>query len=273
MGKLYRLYQQYEEECLVFLAICVIVLLLMDIFKSNSNIGAKEIVTAVAAITSSFFLYLSFRENRKRLDILIHEPDFNILEKQVSEQEQKVNEEVFTYKLNDITNPLNYPGENLKRIKYNDFCISIYGLFSHIQSLDSYKKCILLLNNQDKVKLNWNDVPAAQRLSNALHTVELNISFLFDYYADLMFLFDSIEKSLIIRERKVSLFKRLNKLHREYSLLLEDYYNENGIGYKLREFKMIFVFLDELKIIGSGFDTNYLVPYTHINKINEKYGL
>lgn len=273
MKKIIALYYKYEEEFLVFLAINVIALLLIDIFNDNSNIGVKEVLTAVAAIISSFFLYMAFRENKKRNDILIYEPDYNILEKQVTEQEKKANEEVFFYNISDVMDNLNYPVANLKKITHTNFCLEIYGLFAHIENEVSYKKCLQLLNDSDKIILKEEDVPEAQKLSDALSAINTNIEFLLRYYVELMFLFNSIEKSLIIRERKISLFNRLNKLHREFSIVIEDFENKNSLGYRLREFVMIYVYWNELKKTGSGFDNNYLVPYSFIKKINERFGL
>ena len=164
-------------------------------FGEYLNEKTAEILIAVAAIVSTIFLFLAFRESKISNEIKIYETDYNLLEKEVTAKEIKAKEEVFFYKISEIVTILNYPEANLKEITFKNFYLDIYGLFKHIEGENSYNKCLLLLNNSDKVTLVSVDVEEAQKLSEALTAVHLNINCLIHYYVGLMLLFNSIEKS------------------------------------------------------------------------------
>jgi tRNA-dihydrouridine synthase len=141
----------------------------------------------------------------------------------------------------------------------------------HIQGQETYKKCMLLLENKDKVDLINNDVADIQKLSTTLTTININISFLLQNYIGIMRLFYAIDKLLTRPEHKKSLYRRLNQLLKEYSILIEDYDNKNGVGYALREFVMITLSWNVLRKSKTSFDNSFLAPYSIIKRINDKY--
>lgn len=214
MKKIINFYTNHNEEFLAFLIINVIALLLIDIFKSNTNLGVKDLLTACAAVASTFFLYLAFRETTRQ-------HFYKILEQQVTEMTEMVKHQVFINTTSLFTSEEDSIMRKCVTIRYNKFIYPIKTLFNELEQNSDYKLCILLMGEEQKINLASEIALKLGDLQKTLSIIHDNIVKIFTFYIDMTNLYMRIDKFNINSDLKALLVARLNASINEYFLLFE----------------------------------------------------
>lgn len=256
------------------LLIIIVVMALIDVYGTDISSNSVNVIVAVAAGASTFFLYLAFKESKKSNLIRIYEPEFSYLEQQVSAQEIKSHEALFLTNANHISVALNYPLKSIKGITYKSFLIDLSKLISVIRSNSMYINCISLLDGKEKVQLPNNVfiISDAKKISSIVDIVQhsfvtLNNNFMNHYY-----LYRSIDNSQVITEQKVILLNRMNIISKEYFTLTDQFLNKVGLAESLSGFQIFeFTMKKELKKHDNNFNVSILSIVSAIEEITSKY--
>jgi hypothetical protein len=271
-----RLFKDFNS--IIIILIILIVPLYIIYFGKYLDDKTVNILIAVAAIVSTCFLYLAFRESKKSNQLKIYEVEFSYLENRVREQEKKANERIFSSEdiefINDII-PLSR--DLLKNVTYSRFVHTLSAVFSTVEKDPTY---ILIKEKYGKnghhfVPIDKNGSKIIE-LSSALEKLQMSIfRVASESFMDIAILYKSIHYSSILKEQKELLINRLNRISADYSYLAKNKDKESEVLSVLKNFKNFEVTangeINEVKIRNSGFLDSFFYESFGFEDIMEQY--
>lgn len=202
------------------LLIILIIPLYIIYFGKYINDKTVDILIAVAAIVSTCFLYLAFRESKKSNDLKISDVEYQYLDRLITEQESKANQCIYSIDdINNICAGFNIRPRTLKEITFSDFVYGINMVFRVIQTQEIYKKAMERLDGKLMATVP-DDIIADDtlRFSSACSRVREAITEKILYnFVELFSLYKQVDSSSLIYFHKVLLINRLNSISTDYS--------------------------------------------------------
>lgn len=220
MLKLYKWYSEHILGILVLLIIIVIGLYIIHYAESITD-KAKNIITAIAAAISTFFLFLSFRESKKSNQLKILDLEYRRLEKLVAEQEKLADQKIFNNsEIKAMIDDLNCPKEFVSSPTYKLIGYYFVKIFDLITANAHYQQIIQLLDKNDVAVLPSNNASLlhnAPKISEALEIIADKMNEIRDKYQNQCFLYNSVYSSELYSKQKELLIIRLDKCNVAYS--------------------------------------------------------
>jgi hypothetical protein len=236
MNKINKWVTEHSLFLIIILFICLIPLY---IIYFNTKIDEKilsiivNVIVAVAAVVSTFFLYLAFKESKLSNILKITEPKFDLIEKKVIEQEAKAKEFLFTEnQIKLINKTTKIPPKDLYQITYSTFMAEFAIIIKAIEANQDYIKCQKDLGSSSNyqfppnlnpiIKVRIIEIATTQILVyNAIQKINKN-------YANNIFrIYSEIDYSNLHNEYKVFLTSRMNNVSFEISELYRIVFSEN----------------------------------------------
>jgi hypothetical protein len=263
--------KEYILEILVILLIIVIGLYIINYAESFSS-KAVNLITSIAAAISTFFLFLAFRQSKLSNDLKISEPFFNKIVKEISDIENKSNENAFSDPSGKLVSQhINYSDIKIRDFTYQNFAVSLLDLITHIE--DNTKYPIIIDSLLNKRALDIKDVTAEDY--KGIRTVLDRIRF---YHASFMLLYtkiymkySEIHNSDLNLKHKKFLFEKLDKLCTSHDIIHDIFRRNQDSFAPFRDFKIISTYDDD-NVQITKLDYGYLLNiYDRINEIKTKY--
>ena len=221
---LFSWFFKYNNAFVIILIILVAPLYIM-FFGEYLNEKTKNILTACAAIFSSCFLFLAFRESKKGNELKTQEHFYTILEKQVSEVGLIAKNKVFAF-ISGVHYPefyeLNLIKSNLEKVRYNFFIYPLKDTLKTIEINDQYRRCVKLIGNEKSKPLDEQTKIDLKHITDTMGYIQKYISKIFMFYSDVWQLYDRIDTFTINIDLKKLLVARLNATINEYFLLFDE---------------------------------------------------
>lgn len=212
---------KYVSVLNAFLIINILTLIIID-FGINFTDKSIDILVAVAAIITTFFLFLAFRESKKANDFNISQPLFEEFNYQIENLKFKLEEDLlgdFTidYINRYIRNKLIKPHD----ITFSKFIFPLRSIYLEISRNELYKQYMEKLVLSDRVALPDDEDICDKLKSQTIIFLDIQISILslFHNYVRIFRLYRSIDQSLLLKLQKQILFSRLDKISTEYELI------------------------------------------------------
>jgi hypothetical protein len=269
----YSWFFKYSNVFLVILVILIVPLYII-FFGEYINEKIKNILTACAAIFSSCFLFLAFRESRKGNELKTQEHFYTILEKQVTEVESIAKNKVFS-SASGVVYPefyeLNLIKSNLEKIKYNFFIYPLRDALKTIEINDHYRRCIKLIGTEKSKPLDEQTKGDLKHITDTLVYIQKYISKIFMYYSDVWQLYDRIDTFTINIELKKLLIARLNATINEYFLLYDVAKEFAEMNKYISDFAFFEITNATLVSEKCSLHVDVKVFINNINTIKEKY--
>ena len=256
-----------------YLNVLIIILIApLYILYFGESISDKivSILTSIAAIASTFFLFLAFKENRKSNKFKMVEYLYSELESKVIVAEKKAKDPVYTENTETICRELNFPKNDLMKITFSKFIWGISNLLSHLEKDLIYLKYKKLTISNLKTKLNdesMNEIKNIEFIVTGIWESLLNLTM---YYKSLNQLYLSIDKFPIDIELKILLFERLKVLSPEYDSCASSFLKQDGHGYYIGNYIFFQIQKDELVWAPNFFDSLNEIS-KEMKAIAEKY--
>jgi hypothetical protein len=223
---------------IVISAVVFIMLILFIQYGSDIDDNTTNVIMALGAILSAFFMFLAFKETRKSNEIRLKEDEFQDLKKKVGELEIKANEKLFNDQtIKELSSTVNYSDSKLNNITYSNFIYPFHDLFAHIYNYTNYKECIELFSGTNRYKLNTiGHADDTLKLDVTFDTINKGISLLTTNYFRLYFLYEDIDASSILDERKKYLFNKLNRITDEFRYFFIDQIDKSDASFSTSQF-------------------------------------
>jgi hypothetical protein len=243
---------------LIILIVPLYIIFLGDYLNSQ----AINILIALAAIVSTCFLYLAFRESRKANELKRNEPLFENFKNEIAQLEAQSRECIFNEDaLQLLSDRIKFKVDFLKMFTFGRFLLPFERLFTLLNSNENYKFILKSIGKSQQVGIN-NGI--SQDMGSALNQIYIAIIRLSSYYSKTHFLYSSIDRSEIDTKHKILLFEKLNVLDSDFRRL-NKYFSEDS---------------EELKILKNfrwfdyeyGSNTFTIVPMNEWILINSMYG-
>jgi hypothetical protein len=203
------------------LILIVIALLIIDfgIYLTDKSI---DILILMAAISSTFFLFLAFRESKKANDYNISQPLFEEFEHQIRDLKLKSEEDLF----NDFT--IKYINRYVKNelVEPHDFTFSKFifplkDLYTEIAKTTLFNQCIERLGLAESASIpdDKDTLDKVKSFTILFQTIQISVLYLYHNYARIFGLYKSIDQSILFKIQKQILFAKLDKLCSEYEII------------------------------------------------------
>jgi hypothetical protein len=208
-------------------------------FSNYLDDKSVNILIAVAAIVSTYFLYLAFRESKKGNELKVLEAELQYLEKRVYEQEKISQEKLFSDSDIQYIESI-IPGSHqiLTRIQFSRFVDSLTDLLSLIEKHPNYQEVLHKYSSNSSV-LKPED-------KNNTKLIELSTTFgiiqnrfnevTFSNFMEKSNLYNSIHYSSILREQKELFINRLNKVSWDFSVMTKYFNNDAPVLETIKNF-------------------------------------
>lgn len=269
----YSWFFKYNNVFVVILLILIVPLYII-FFGEYFTEKTKNILTACAAIFSSCFLFLAFRESRKGNELKTQEHFYTILEKQVTEVELIATNKVFSF-ASGVVYPefyeLNLIKSSLEKIRYNYFMYPIKDVLILIEKNDHYRRCMKLIGTDKTIPLDLTTLTDLKHITDTMNFIQKYISKIFMYYSDVWQLYDRIDTFTINIELKKLLIARLNATINEYFLLFDVAKEFSEINKYISEFAFFEISNTTLVSKNCALHVDIKVFINNINTIKEKY--
>lgn len=245
MKRVLKWVRDYLIEILVLLLIVLIVLYIIEFAGFISN-KAINFLVASAAVISTFFLFLAFRQNKLSNDLKINEPILNQFEKKVLEKETKSQQLVLMNLNKEEGNPLLPSSIALQWTTYAHFLQPLSSTLKAIQENSIYRELLKLIE-ESNLPVEINDqkkLDDAIRASLAFRTLREGIRLIVYNYLDIFFLLHSIDESSLHEKQKSYLVNRLDKLLRDFYFFFKSQDNVSSSDYLLTQYIKEFKWFD-----------------------------
>jgi hypothetical protein len=223
------------------------------------NSQAINILISVAAIVSTCFLYLAFRESKMANELKRNEPLFENFKNEIAEIKAHSEECIFTENaITVLTDQINYSADSLKLFTYGSFLNEFLRLYTYLNSNVNYK---YIINFFGDFKQAYIDNEKAQDIGSGLNTIYFALIRLSSYYSKTYLLYSDIDRSEIDTKHKIFLFEKLNDMDFDFKNL-HKYFAENTEEGKLLK-KFIWFDLS----LGNVFTIVLVNEFTYIDSM------
>jgi hypothetical protein len=221
---------------LIFIVIFVIIVLFI-LYGSDIDNNTTNVLMAFGSMLSAFFMFLAFRETRKSNEIKLKEDEFQDLKEKVHDAEITSTERIFNEKIiKELSSTLNYSDSELQKLTYSNFIYPFHGLFTQIFNNTNYKKCIESFSGTNRYQLSTVNIEDTKKLTGTFETINKAIALLMKNYFRLFFLYEEINISSILEERKKYLFNKLNSITDEYRYFFIDEIDKSDASFNINQF-------------------------------------
>jgi hypothetical protein len=211
---------------LIILIVPLYIIFLGDYLNSQ----AINILIALAAIVSTCFLYLAFRESRKANELKRNEPLFENYKNEIAELEAQSRECLFTEDaLQFLSDQIKFKVDFLKMFTFGRFLSAFLRLFTLLNSNENYKNVLNCIGDNKQACI---DNGISQDMGSALNKIYIAIIRLSSYYSKTHFLYSSIDRSEIDTKHKILLIEKLNDLDSDFRRL-NKYFSEDSEELKI----------------------------------------
>jgi hypothetical protein len=268
MKKFVKLITENLSPILVLLLISVIVLYILHFAEAFTD-KAIKIITAFAAGTSTFFLYLAFTQNKKSNELKTQEHFYSELEKQVTNFENIAEKTVFVENNYLLDFYLPFPIELTGKIKYIYFIYPIKDIFLSLEKDSSYQYCLKKIGKETSVKLD--DDYEVKEVLLVMSFLRDNFQKIFIFYIEALQIYERIDQIKLEEDLKKLLVARLDANMTEYFLLFNAQNEFESIYHFLLNFTFFKLDGRTLTKIDPGLILGFTPVYENIKKISEKY--
>lgn len=262
-------YNWFKSNVQVLNTILLVIIISQLIDYFNMRLINDKIIP-VAYLVSIALLYLSFRESQRSNRIVISQKIYDEFYKKIEELQKENNEPVFS--LNERFTYIKIPNN----LKYKAFSS---GLFEILKSINNE------FERQKIYSINLNEIEADGSLTSIRSLTEeiLIIKEKIRNYIDTCFttlsLYKTINQSILEKEQKEILIRKLSYLSSDYISLCSKKYNK-----KLSTEKLVHLDLNlpEAKHVDGKWKIEkntkivqavFYVPYNTMNELNKKYNI
>ncbi|MGA1978438.1 MAG: hypothetical protein ABSG89_11365 [Bacteroidales bacterium] len=262
----------FIKSSTIFIVILFIAIIPLYIIFLGKYINDKivNILVALAAIISTYFLYLAFREAKKANELKINEPLLNQFDKEVTELENKSNNTIFSAdgaKLLSIC--IDYNVNIILLMTYSSYYSTLITLIDRIDENDNYREIIKQLGNYERLFINEENDKNIGIALNKISTAMMSIT---SNYSSIYYKYYTIDNSDIEAKHKVFLFNRLSKLRNEHIKLINDLTKDTDNGKMLKNMTFLYYNYADTITKAPMPDFNYIVMLNGlIDKIQTKY--
>ncbi len=229
MKKLFYYLKKNASVINALLLIILISLLIIDfgIYLTDKSI---DILIALAAITSTFFLYLAFMESKKANDYNTSQPLFAEFEHQIEQFRILSKDDL----LSDYTK--DHINRHIKKgllkdngITFAKFIYQLKDLYKEITKTAVFNQYMGRLGfaKTTPAPNDKDDYIKIQIMTIIFHDIQISILLLFFNYRRIYKLYESINKSVLLKSQKQILYTRLDKLYPEYELISKAMIDQN----------------------------------------------
>jgi hypothetical protein len=259
--QLYMWFHNHMKEILVLIIIILIALYVVQFSEIIISDKAETMLTAIAAVASTFFLYLTFREpTREHL--------YTILEKQVSEIETIVEKHVFQ---DDMVIHFDSYAKDLQRIKYGYFIYPIYNVLKRLKDEKHYVEAMALLDGKPFCDITNETEYDLYTIKQNMKYFKENFEKIFQFYFDVMKLYTRIDNFNFNTTLKKLLVARLNAVLTEHFFLYEPPTDYVKMTEFIKEFKFIVTDINMMKKTNNGLTKDLTSHHNILLKIRERY--
>jgi len=212
MKKIYNWLRSDLKSISAFQIILIILIVPLYIIFLGDYLNSQtiNILIALAAIVSTCFLYLAFRESRKANELKRNEPLFENYKNEIAELEAQSRECIFTEDaLQFLSDQIKFKVDFLKMFTFGRFLSPFLRLFTLLNSNENYKNILNCIGDSKQACI---DNGISQDMGSALNKIYIAIIRLSSYYSKTHFLYSSIDRSEIDTKHKILLFEKLNDL-------------------------------------------------------------
>jgi hypothetical protein len=263
----------------------IILAVLIDIYGTDISTNTVNVIVAVAAGASTFFLYLTYKESKKSNDLIIYKSVFDELNNKVTEKILKANAQVFSNENSKyILETINSDNISVEFVTYSLFIFDIFDVITFIKTKTKYADYIKLLDNKESAVIpskyiSFTELNKQSLLINIIHN---GIFLIIINYIEIYFIYNSIHTSSLHKSQKSLLINKLNSItDNELYYLIKAILNEPVSGdediqelYECCNELKQFVFFDlgvPNKIIKSDSNFDYISPAFDYTKIKAQY--
>jgi hypothetical protein len=205
MKNILKFYNDHKEEFLVFLMINIIVLLLMNLFANSKYITVKDVLTAATAVSSSFFIFLAFKETQKGNKLKINDKVYEYFKNDIDEILKEGDERLLHDDSVDfIYSVCKYSKDMLQRINCYNFDYHFSEIIKLTMKDNEYLTLIKYLgeNFTKQLPVNSPTFPNGELLSWVYQRLSLCTSSVYYYYKNMYETCERIHESSLEREHK-----------------------------------------------------------------------
>lgn len=263
-----------KEYLLVILVLLIIIVIGLYIIYFAESISSKAVnlITAVAAAISTFFLFLAFWQSKLSNDLKISEPYYKKIQKEINDIENKSKENAFsepTIKL--VSQEINYPEAKLRDFTPQNYAVSMLDLIAHIEDNTKYPIILDALINKkviDSKNVSDEDYKGICRVLNRIRQYHASVMII---YTSIYMKYSEINNSDLNIRHKKFLFEKLDKLCNS-PYIIHDIFKINRESFApFRNFQIISTY-DDNNVQVNELDYNYLLNlYYKIEEIKGKY--
>lgn len=257
---------KFETEIIVSLIIAIAGLYIIYFGKYIAE-KPINVLLAIAAITSSIFLWLAFRESRRGNNLIIYQKLYDEFWDKITNQEKIMGTRVFSNNESLNRNYINIP----TNLTYRSYAISLIAV------LKSFKKGI---DDQSVYSKNWsNDTESGSfiNLRNFIDNIKI-IKESNNAYTDRIFeissLYKKIDKSNLDIDQKTLLIERLYLLSQDYTNFCLKINKKEFLDLKSLTIPLLIGDNENKWRVSSGdniIQGSFFVPYNTIDELNNKY--
>ena len=251
------------------LLIIIISLLIINfgILLSDKSI---DILVALAAITSTFFLFLAFKESKKANDYNTSQPLFEEFDHQIEQFKAIAKDDLFS----DFTK--SYINRYIKKdllknneITYSKFIYPLKNLYKEITKTAIYDQYMSKLGfaKSTLIPNDTDDIILVQSMTIIFQGIQISILLLFNNYKRIYRLYESIDKSVLFISQKQILFTRLDKLYQEYEIISKAMIDKDPELEKVISFNTFKIDNDLIDRFSINFHDQMKNIYDNIKKI------
>lgn len=210
-------------------------------FSDYINDKSVNILIAIAAIVSTCFLYLAFRESKKSNKLKVYDVELQYLEKRVNEQEKISQEKLFSS--SDIQYIASiFPSSHniLIRIQVSRFVDSLSDLLSLIEKHPYYQEILKKYpSNGSVLKLEDKNNIKITELSTTFGKIQDRfIEVTFSNFMEKSNLYKSIHYSSILSEHKELFINRLNNVSWDFLVMTKYFDKDAPVLEKIKNFNV-----------------------------------
>lgn len=267
MKRLLKWFRKFINEILVLLLIIVIALYIIYFAESVSE-KAIDLLVALAAIVSTFFLFLAFWQSKLSNDLKINEPFLNQIEKKILEKETKAKQLVMVEFNKELSQALKTSSIAIQDLSYSSFIFPISTALSHFQENTIYSKFLDLIEGSNKPVLirDKYDVDDATNISLAFMVLRRGIRAIVYNYIEIYFIYETIDNSSLPIKQKKYFIDRLNEIMHDFNYFFKKQPIEgsatcdsvkfiNGfVMFDINSSNQIFRCTNSFEILKTGFD-------------------
>ena len=217
MKRFFKWIKENINFILVFLLIIVIALYVIYFAESVSD-KAVNLLLAIGAVVSTFFLFLAFRQSKLSNELKINEPFLQSIEKRVTDKETKAKQVVMVEFNKELGLALNMSHIGIEDLTFSNFLNPLYIALDQIQNNTIYSEFKKSLDGSDKpvTLLNRMDIDDAIKISSMFKTLRRNIQAIVYNYMEIFFLYDDIHKSSLPVQQKIYFIGRLDDISQDF---------------------------------------------------------